>query len=45
MLENYMKGFDNIPYEDLIDNKKLKEDSFFHNIAKLALLLTANDVE
>ena len=44
MLENYMKGFDNIPSEDVIDNNKLKEDSFFHNIVKLALLLTANDV-
>jgi hypothetical protein len=44
MLENYMKGFDNIPSEDVIDNNKLKEDSFLHNIVKLALISTADDV-
>ncbi len=44
MLENYMKGFDNLPSVDVIDNNKLKEDSFFHNIVKLALISTADDV-
>ena len=44
MLENYMKGFDNIPSEDVINSEQLKKDSFFHNIVKLALLVTAEDV-
>ena len=44
LLENYMKGFDNIPSQDVIDNTKLKEDSFFHNIVKLALIVTSEDV-
>ena len=44
MLENYMKGFDGIPSEDVIDTSKLKEDSFFHNIIKLALIITADDI-
>ena len=43
-MENYMKGFDNIPSEDVISNDKLKEDSFLHNIVKLALTLTLNDI-
>ena len=44
MLENYMKGFDNIPSESVINSEQLKKDSFFHNIVKLALLVTAEDV-
>ena len=44
LMENYMKGFDNIPSEDVISNDKLKEDSFLHNIVKLALTLTLNDI-
>ena len=44
LLENYMKGFDNINSDDVINSTKLKEDSFFHNIIKLALILTLNDV-
>ena len=44
MLENYMKGFDNIPSQDVIDTTKLKEDSFLHNIVKLALIVTAEDI-
>ena len=44
MLENYMKGYDNIPSEDVINSDQLKKDSFFHNIIKLALLVTAEDV-
>ena len=44
LLENYMKGFDNISSDDVINSTKLKEDSFFHNIIKLALILTINDV-
>ena len=44
LLENYMKGFDNIYSDDVINSNQLKEDSFFHNIIKLALILTLNDV-
>ena len=44
LLENYMKGFDNIPSDDVISNEQLKEDSFFHNIIKLALTLTLDDI-
>ena len=44
MLENYMKGFDNIPSEDVISSNQLKEDSFLHNIVKLALITTAEDI-
>ena len=44
MLENYMKGFDNIPSDDVISSNQLKEDSFFHNIVKLALISTAEDI-
>ena len=44
MLENYMKGFDNIISEDVISSSQLKEDSFFHNIIKLALVITADDI-
>ena len=44
MLENYMKGYDNIPSEDVINSEQLKNDSFLHNIVKLALLATAEDV-
>ena len=44
MLENYMKGFDNIPSQDVITEKELKEDTFFHNIIKLALVATAEDI-
>ena len=44
LLENYMKGFDNIKSDVVINSTKLKEDSFFHNIIKLALILTLNDI-
>ena len=44
MLENYMKGFDGIHSDDVIDSTKLKEDSFLHNIVKLGLVMTADDV-
>ena len=44
MLENYMKGFDNIPSQDVITEKELKEDTFFHNIIKLALVATAEHI-
>ena len=44
MLENYMKGFDNINSEDVINSNQLKEDSFLHNIVKLALIVTADDI-
>ena len=44
LLENYMKGFDSIPSDDVINSEQLKEDSFFHNIVKLALIVTAEDI-
>ena len=44
MLENYMKGFDSIPSPDVISEKELKDDGFFHNIIKLALITTAEDI-
>ena len=44
MLENYMKGFDKLPSKDVISEKELKEDNFFHNIIKLALIATAEDI-
>ena len=44
MLENYMKGFDSIPSPDVINEKELKEDNFLHNIIKLALIATAEDI-
>ena len=44
MLENYMKGFDSIPSPDVINEKVLKEDNFLHNIIKLALIATAEDI-
>ena len=44
LLENYMKVFDNFSSNDIINNNKLKEDNFFHNIIKLALILTSNDI-
>ena len=44
MLENYMKGFDNLTSEDVINSSELKEDSFFHDIVKLALVMTAEDI-
>ena len=44
LLENYMKGFDNIPSDDVINSNQLKGDSFFHNIVKLALIITADDI-
>jgi len=44
LLENYMKGFDNIYSDDVINSNQLKEDSFLHNIIKLALALTLNDI-
>ena len=42
MLENYMKGYDNIPSEDVLNSNQLKQDSFLHNIVKLALVVTAD---
>ena len=44
MLENYMKGFDKLPSKDVINEKELKEDNFLHDIIKLALLSTAEDI-
>jgi len=44
MLENYMKGFDSISSPDVISVKELKDDGFLHNIIKLALVSTAEDV-
>ena len=44
MLENYMKGYDNISSEDVINSNQLKQDSFLHNIVKLALVVTADDI-
>lgn len=44
MYENYMKGFDSIPSPDVISVKELKGDGFLHNIVKLALITTAEDV-
>ena len=44
LFENYMKGFDNIYSDDVISVEQLKEDSFLHNIIKLSLILTSNDI-
>ena len=44
MLENYMKGYDKLPSNDVLSDKELKEDNFFHNIIKLALIATAEDI-
>jgi len=44
MPENYMKGFDGIHSDDVIDSSKLKEDSFLNNIVKLGLVITADDI-
>ena len=44
MLENYMKGFDNLNSNDVISVKELKEDNFLHNIVKLSLICTAEDI-
>jgi len=44
MLENYMKGYDKLDSKDVISEKELKEDNFFHDIIKLALLATAEDI-
>ena len=44
LLENYMKGFDNIHSNDVINVEQLKEDSFLHNIIKIALILTSKDI-
>ena len=44
MLENYMKGYDKLESKDLISDKELKEDNFFHNIIRLALVTTAEDI-
>jgi len=44
MLENCMKGFDSIPSPDVISVKELKDDGFLHNIVKLALVSTAEDI-
>ena len=44
MLENYMKGFDKLISKDIISDKELKEDNFFHDIIKLALVSTAEDI-
>ena len=39
-----MKGFDNIHSDDVINSNKLKEDCFFHNNFKLALIVAADDI-
>ena len=44
LLENYMKGFDKLDSKDVIDDKELKENNFFHDIIKLALVVTAEDI-
>ena len=44
MLENYMKGYDKLPSKDVISEQELKEDNFLHDIIKLALLSTAEDI-
>ena len=44
MLENYMKGYDKLDSKDVISIKELKEDNFFHDIVKLALVTTAEDI-
>ena len=44
LLENYMKGYDKLPSNDVLSDKELKEDNFFHNIIKLALIATAEDI-
>ena len=44
MLENYMKGYDKLESKDLISEKELKEDNFFHDIIRLALVATAEDI-
>ena len=44
MLENYMKGYDKLDSKDVITVKELKEDNLFHDIIKLALLTTAEDI-
>ena len=44
MLENYMKGYDKLDSKDVISEKELKEDNFFHDIIKLALVATAEDI-
>ena len=44
MLENYMKGYDKLDSKDVISTKELKEDNFFHDIVKLALAVTAEDI-
>ena len=44
MLENYMKGFDKLISKDIMSDKELKEDNFFHDIIKLALVSTAEDI-
>ena len=44
MLENYMKGYDKLDSKDVISIKELKEDNFFHDIVKLALVVTAEDI-
>ena len=44
MLENYMKGYDKLDSKDVITAKELKEDNLFHDIIKLALLTTAEDI-
>ena len=44
MLENYMKGYDKLESKDLISDKELKEDNFFHDIIRLALVTTAEDI-
>ena len=44
MLENYMKGYDKLSSKDVISEQELKEDNFLHDIIKLALLSTAEDI-
>ena len=44
MLENYMKGYDKLDSKDVISEKELKENNLFHNIIRLALVVTAEDI-
>ena len=44
MLENYMKGFDKLESQHVISNQELKENNLFHDIVKLALVVTAEDI-
>ena len=44
MLENYMKGFDKLESKDVISEEELKKDNLLHDIIKLALVTTSEDI-